>query len=341
MMRRLMVKSGRWLKRACIAAGLCTFGLWFISIPLFTNGRFEIQYYCPPGTFTLGLGCLHRFRNATPATQSPTGWRVGWETIDPKVQEWFLYSVRLPSIRDVPRGTAYFLPLWFPIAALGIASLILIVLDRPTSSTADGCCKLCGTPHPHSTGGVCAVCGRRWLKLDAVDRLEQRDRRVRNRAQTPRWIRTSLRRLSATAGVLVYLLYFGTVQLQFDHRRTTAGQVEWTIRFANHALLVVWEDKSFQQPGSRFSMPWRHGDPSPWYPMYTYTSPGAISGPTIISVNLPMWSLCASILLPSMALFWRYRPFPRGYCQQCGYNLTGNVSGICPECGGPVEVQRP
>lgn len=25
--------------------------------------------------------------------------------------------------------------------------------------------------------------------------------------------------------------------------------------------------------------------------------------------------------------------FPVGHCRTCGYNLTGNVSGICPECG--------
>ena len=24
-------------------------------------------------------------------------------------------------------------------------------------------------------------------------------------------------------------------------------------------------------------------------------------------------------------------------CKQCGYNLTGNVSGICSECGRPIE----
>lgn len=32
-------------------------------------------------------------------------------------------------------------------------------------------------------------------------------------------------------------------------------------------------------------------------------------------------------------------PFdPRGiYCFECDYNLTGNVSGICPECGTPVS----
>ncbi len=26
-------------------------------------------------------------------------------------------------------------------------------------------------------------------------------------------------------------------------------------------------------------------------------------------------------------------------CEYCGYNLTGNVSGICPECGEPVNWQ--
>lgn len=32
-------------------------------------------------------------------------------------------------------------------------------------------------------------------------------------------------------------------------------------------------------------------------------------------------------------LFWRDRPIPSHCCQQCGYDLTGNVSGVCPECG--------
>lgn len=28
-----------------------------------------------------------------------------------------------------------------------------------------------------------------------------------------------------------------------------------------------------------------------------------------------------------------------GHCRACGYNLTGNVSGVCPECGMAVHVQ--
>jgi hypothetical protein len=26
-------------------------------------------------------------------------------------------------------------------------------------------------------------------------------------------------------------------------------------------------------------------------------------------------------------------------CSRCGYNLTGNTSGVCPECGTPVLVK--
>lgn len=26
----------------------------------------------------------------------------------------------------------------------------------------------------------------------------------------------------------------------------------------------------------------------------------------------------------------------RGLCFRCGYDLTGNVSGVCPECGTPT-----
>ncbi len=28
---------------------------------------------------------------------------------------------------------------------------------------------------------------------------------------------------------------------------------------------------------------------------------------------------------------------PEGVCRTCGYDLTGNVSGRCPECGTPIE----
>jgi hypothetical protein len=38
------------------------------------------------------------------------------------------------------------------------------------------------------------------------------------------------------------------------------------------------------------------------------------------------------------------RRHPAGHCQRCGYDLSGNVSGCCPECGtvvGPGSESKP
>jgi hypothetical protein len=53
-------------------------------------------------------------------------------------------------------------------------------------------------------------------------------------------------------------------------------------------------------------------------------------------VCAPVWFLFALALVPLLyhvTKTWLFRRIPPGHCQKCGYNLTGNVSGICPECG--------
>ena len=37
--------------------------------------------------------------------------------------------------------------------------------------------------------------------------------------------------------------------------------------------------------------------------------------------------------------FRRYRRHTRGLCVRCAYDLTGNTSGACPECGTPATIQ--
>ena len=63
---------------------------------------------------------------------------------------------------------------------------------------------------------------------------------------------------------------------------------------------------------------------------YLYTG-----APFIIFV--PLWIPFALVLALTIHLWERDRPKPRGHCVHCGYNLTGNVSGVCPECGNAVE----
>ena len=58
-------------------------------------------------------------------------------------------------------------------------------------------------------------------------------------------------------------------------------------------------------------------------------------------VRIPFWLPLLLLLVP-LALLWRRgQQVPPGHCHTCGYDLTGNVSGRCPECGTPVEPGKP
>ena len=64
-----------------------------------------------------------------------------------------------------------------------------------------------------------------------------------------------------------------------------------------------------------------------WWPLTHSTS-----GATLVVV--PLWMLLGLFLVPTAFLWWRDRNRrPPGHCRNCGYDLTGNTSGRCPECG--------
>ena len=51
----------------------------------------------------------------------------------------------------------------------------------------------------------------------------------------------------------------------------------------------------------------------------------------------PTWIPLLAAMIPT-ALAWRRlrRPLP-GHCRNCGYDLTGNVTGKCSECGTEID----
>ena len=50
------------------------------------------------------------------------------------------------------------------------------------------------------------------------------------------------------------------------------------------------------------------------------------------------WVPAFAAAVPTALLWTKRKPRP-GHCKKCGYDLTGNVSGICPECG--TELDEP
>ena len=55
-------------------------------------------------------------------------------------------------------------------------------------------------------------------------------------------------------------------------------------------------------------------------------------------IDIPAWSLvllfgCYPTLAFTCGPLRRHRRRRNGLCIRCGYNLEGNVSGVCPECG--------
>ena len=84
---------------------------------------------------------------------------------------------------------------------------------------------------------------------------------------------------------------------------------------------------------------------SGWFPQLTREHLGLVlpsAGPTFGPVSgfwcVPVWVVLLALLVPTGIGWIRSRRHPPGRCQGCGYNLTGNESGTCPECGAVVDA---
>jgi hypothetical protein len=60
---------------------------------------------------------------------------------------------------------------------------------------------------------------------------------------------------------------------------------------------------------------------------------------TSVFVLIPYWSIALALGICPLWMIVRFARKPRyNHCSTCSYNLTGNTSGICPECGTAVEI---
>lgn len=128
-----------------------------------------------------------------------------------------------------------------------------------------------------------------------------------------------------------------------------SGNVRVGLGIENGALLIVHMESI--EPGStpigreirlaRFRL-WRQVLKDPilcGQPLLVSMSGGGITTLKLVhGMRIPCWgAVVLFAAYPTIGLLrgpLRRRRRRRGHlCQKCGYNLTGNVSGVCPECG--------
>ena len=95
-------------------------------------------------------------------------------------------------------------------------------------------------------------------------------------------------------------------------------------------LFALADNTAFEEGSARYRHYWLfwHAD-GPW----------GDGGQLMV---FPAWILLvATLILPVVGIVrWRRRARRRGrsLCIECGYNLTANTSGVCPECGTPTTA---
>jgi hypothetical protein len=180
---------------------------------------------------------------------------------------------------------------------------------------------------------LCVGCAGLWVRsywlLDRIERFSYTPEPVGAR-------RTALRLDLASGGVAV------TFRIDYNYTRMfSARGTSWS-----------WD----AEPNPRYPTPWWWGEPGrywwrrgfggPFIPgprsWYVAISPkvrSGLFGSRVLAARVDHWPLVLfTSILPSTALaaYWRrHRRALHGLCLSCGYNLTGNTSGVCPECGRP------
>ena len=128
--------------------------------------------------------------------------------------------------------------------------------------------------------------------------------------------RRRLYKLSLAAFVVLTVVWIGSCWVSVEYSTGTA-----TVGVGKGALIVTDTTRmGFALPAGfscRISN-WTMG----LFPLW-------LSGIWVI----PLWIPLAIASIPMFIIRDRSRRIPPGHCKTCRYDLTGNISGVCPECG--------
>jgi len=162
--------------------------------------------------------------------------------------------------------------------------------------------------------------------------------------------------LSAIAGAVLLLgacsfvwrvgYWVGDTSLKLYPGRIEVSRIAPSLRpGAAPSELVLARIESYQGWQGKFSPVWRDIQTMPnwrnglvWPNHWSFQMPHLQLSVTlsIFVLSVPLWMPFAAIVAPTVWLWLRARRVRPGRCPRCAYDLTGNMSGTCPECGTAV-----
>ena len=152
---------------------------------------------------------------------------------------------------------------------------------------------------------------------DRIERCDKMKRRNRKR-RILKWMAVGLCAL-LVAGWIVNA-----------YRNVAWGSSRWTLGVGGGRLIfgrLSFDDSSNLPLGWNA---WRSDGQFEWWPEFQFDG-------RFNFVNIPIWMLLLATALATLWL-WRHNHSAKLGCVNCGYNLTGNVSGVCPECGTNTDA---
>jgi len=136
-------------------------------------------------------------------------------------------------------------------------------------------------------------------------------------------------------GLVNGLLYIG-----YMDRGLPTPRNQWTLERAPLVASSRWWHRAGIAFPTAYQMPIRSGGLNFFAPWSKPTPLGPVIS-TVHMVVIPLW-LPTAFVGALTALLWRRdrRRVPLGRCEWCGYDLTKNESGRCPECGVGISAPR-